>query len=275
MSNLALRILSSIGFVVLILGPLFIGFKIAYTVYAVLGYFTLLEVGRLIKGTGGKFQVLSATVLYLTLIVLVYAWFFEPYYRTDQWVFYCGVIALATFFIEIFRANPQPFQNASTSLVAPIFVASSFLGIGYFIGYRDDLPTLWITISLFALIWVNDSAAYLIGRKIGKHKLYEKLSPNKTIEGSLAGLIFAMLAGVGLSFIDGMPTLPVMMEFSACVVVAGSLGDLFESRMKRTAGVKDSGTFLPGHGGFFDRFDAMMLAIPTAIVFFEIVLPKP
>ena len=141
--------------------------------------------------------------------------------------------------------------------------------------YRNDLPTEWMTISLFALIWINDSGAYLVGRKIGRTKLFERLSPNKTWEGSIGGLISSLLAGFGLSLLTDMPSSLIMIGFAATCIVFGDFGDLFQSRLKRAANVKDSGKFLPGHGGFFDRFDAMILAVPAAIVYFELVAPKP
>jgi len=273
-SNLVKRILSSIVFVVLIIGPLFLSVRIAFSLYAILGLFTLNELMNLTQKTGSTPIKLLGAITYGLLVVLVYEWLFIESDHTHYLILALAATTLATFFIEIFRQNANPFESIATSLAAPGFTALSFLGIAYFFVYRDDLPSPWLTVSVFALIWINDSAAYLVGRKIGKTKLFERLSPNKTIEGSLAGLVFAMLAGYCLSFIEGMPRWEIMISFSLVCVLSGSLGDLFESRIKRAAGVKDSGVFLPGHGGFFDRFDAMMLAIPTAILFFETILPK-
>lgn len=274
MSNLVKRILSSIVFVVLIIGPLFLSTRIAYSLYALLGLFTLNEVMNLTQKTGSSPLKVFGAINYGLLVVLIYEWIFHENNHIHLLLLGLGASSLAAFYAEIFRQNKNPFESVSTSFVAPSFTALSFLGIAYFFVYRTDLPSPWMTISVFALIWINDSAAYLIGRKIGKTKLFERLSPNKTIEGSLSGLVFAMLAGYCLSFIEGMPHWGIMVSFALVCVISGSLGDLFESRVKRAADVKDSGIFLPGHGGFFDRFDAMMLAIPTAILFFEAFLPK-
>lgn len=274
MSNLVKRILSSIVFVVLIIGPLFLSARIAYSLYAVLGLFTANELMNLTQKTGSTPIKAFGAINYGFLVVLVYEWIFHESNHIQTLILGIGATTLAIFFFEIFRKNTSPLESVATTLITPVFTALSFLGIAYFFVYRTDLPSPWITISVFALIWINDSAAYLVGRKIGKTKLFERLSPNKTREGSAAGLVFAMLAGYALSFIEGMPHWSFMIAFSFVCVLAGSLGDLFESRVKRAAGVKDSGVFLPGHGGFFDRFDAMMLAIPTAIIFFEAFLPK-
>jgi phosphatidate cytidylyltransferase len=117
----------------------------------------------------------------------------------------------------------------------------------------------------FILLWTNDSMAYVTGRLLGRHKLWERISPKKTWEGFFGGVIFAMIvsylahARLGLNLIDAL-------SFAFLVGVFGTLGDLLESSLKRKVGVKDSGSILPGHGGILDRFDGVMLAAP--MVFF-------
>lgn len=273
MSTLLKRTLSSIVFVLLILGPLFLSVHLAFWVYAALGLLTVNEIVRL----SGVDEIISkkgfAVAYYLLFTYSSYYYFFAE--ELVKWpVLAISVLLLSNFVSELFLTNSTPFNSIATALLAPIFASASFLALPYFMIYRTDLPNLWITISVFALIWINDSGAYLIGRKFGKTKLFERLSPNKTWEGSIGGLICGLAAGIGLSFIQGMPSKVFMFGFAGVCIVFGSLGDLFESRMKRAAGVKDSGMFLPGHGGFFDRFDAMMLAVPAAIIYFEIFLPK-
>jgi phosphatidate cytidylyltransferase len=273
-TNHVKRILSSIVFVILILGPLFLSHKIAFTVYALLGAFTLNELLNLhLKAKGSPQRALSL-LSYALLVLICYQWLFQS--SESVYIFFLAYVTLVLVIIvrEVFRTNPLPFDGISSTVLAPIFVSSSFLGISYFFVWRDDIPQLWITISTFGIIWINDSAAYLLGRKIGRTKLFERLSPNKTVEGSLSGAFFGLIAAVCLSQVAGMPNLAVMAGFGLSLIIGGSLGDLLESRLKRKAGLKDSGKFLPGHGGFFDRFDAMMLAIPIAILYFEIFYPK-
>lgn len=121
----------------------------------------------------------------------------------------------------------------------------------------------YLLIILFCLIWINDIFAYLTGMAIGKHKLFERISPKKTIEGSLGGLVMTILTAflVNHFWLNMMSDLK-MIGMALIVVVFGSLGDLCESMMKRQAGVKDSGNVIPGHGGILDRFDATFLAVP-------------
>ena len=124
-----------------------------------------------------------------------------------------------------------------------------------------------VLILVFALLWVNDIFAYLTGRLLGKHKLFERISPGKTIEGSLGGLLFT-LGGVVL-FSHCVSWLPIKeaVGMGVIAVVFGTLGDLCESMLKRQAGVKDSGSLIPGHGGILDRFDSVLFAVPFVFVF--------
>lgn len=121
----------------------------------------------------------------------------------------------------------------------------------------------YLIIMLFCLIWINDVFAYLTGMAIGKNKLFERISPKKTIEGSLGGLTMTVV----VAFLVNHFWLHIMQDWkmmgmAMVVVIFGSLGDLCESMMKRQAGVKDSGNVIPGHGGILDRFDATFLAVP-------------
>lgn len=114
------------------------------------------------------------------------------------------------------------------------------------------------------IVWITDSGAYLIGRKIGKHKLAPKVSPNKTWEGSIGGTLSAVIiAAVYLYFFPvGYDNYPLMLLATLFLSIMGQLGDLIESSLKRYYGVKDSGKILPGHGGILDRFDSMLLVMP-------------
>ena len=122
----------------------------------------------------------------------------------------------------------------------------------------------------FFLIWTNDTFAYIVGKNFGKHKLLERISPNKTKEGFLGGLIFAMLAGVALAVLSKKLSLTSWLIMSAIISIFGTLGDLIQSKFKRQAGVKDSGVIMPGHGGIFDRLDSIIFASPFLYAFLQI-----
>lgn len=118
---------------------------------------------------------------------------------------------------------------------------------------------------LFLIVWTNDTFAYLSGRLFGKTKLFERISPKKTWEGSVGGFLFSILVGVLIGYFTG-EEIAFWVVSSILISISAVLGDLFESMMKRTVGVKDSGNIMPGHGGILDRFDAAIFAAPVFYV---------
>ena len=125
---------------------------------------------------------------------------------------------------------------------------------------------------VFVLLWVNDTFAYLSGRLLGKHKLFVRISPGKTIEGSIGGLLFTLVGIIVFSrFVDWLP-LKAAVGMGVIAVVFGTLGDLCESMLKRQAGVKDSGRLIPGHGGILDRFDSVLFTMPFICIYLLMVL---
>lgn len=131
-----------------------------------------------------------------------------------------------------------------------------------------------IIIGIFILIWTNDTFAYIVGKSIGKNKLFERISPKKTIEGFLGGLVFSILASVLISkyFIgsSSMTTLYIWIGIALISSIFGTIGDLVESKFKRIALVKDSGTIMPGHGGVLDRLDSIIFVAPFVYLFYQI-----
>jgi phosphatidate cytidylyltransferase len=130
-----------------------------------------------------------------------------------------------------------------------------------------------IILGIFILIWTNDTFAYIVGKSIGKHKLFERISPKKTIEGFVGGVVFTVLAGYLISkyYIEGSKTnLFIWIGFALIVGIFGTIGDLVESKFKRIAGIKDSGTIMPGHGGILDRLDSVIFVSPFIFLFYQI-----
>src|SRR5699024_5073105 len=123
----------------------------------------------------------------------------------------------------------------------------------------------------FVLIWSNDSFAYLIGKSIGKHKLFERISPNKTIEGFIGGLICTLLVGLLIHYITQIYTYQIWLGLALVTGIFGTFGDLIQSKLKRQAGVKDSGRVMPGHGGLLDRLDSIIFASSFIYSFLVIV----
>jgi phosphatidate cytidylyltransferase len=150
---------------------------------------------------------------------------------------------------------------AGTLAVVPAWCALALIHGGQPNGHR------WLLIALL-VIWAADSGAYFAGRKFGKHKLSPRISPNKTIEGLVGGILAGVLVGVVGGALAGtaVPKLPAVALVALAVVLASAVGDLFESLLKRHAGVKDSGDLIPGHGGLLDRMDSVLAALPVFVL---------
>jgi phosphatidate cytidylyltransferase len=132
------------------------------------------------------------------------------------------------------------------------------------IPYKNNEFSKFLIMGIFILIWVNDSFAYLVGRSIGKAKLFPSVSPKKTVEGAIGGLLFSLAAAFLMARYEPSISSSQWMLLAVVIVVSGDLGDLVESKLKRLAGVKDSGALLPGHGGMLDRLDSLVFAAPFA-----------
>lgn len=171
-----------------------------------------------------------------------------------------AILLMVLLIAELFQTDHNPIEAWGNLLVGQVLIALPFALMNILMSQSNML-----ILSLFVVIWINDSGAYCVGSLLGKHKMIPRVSPGKTWEGFLGGMLFGMLAGY-LLFVDpfGITNLSYSvwqgLLISAVIVIFGTLGDLMESLLKRTLGIKDSGNVLPGHGGFLDRFDSVLLA---------------
>lgn len=156
-------------------------------------------------------------------------------------------------------------NTAETALPAVISILYIGVPISMWVALRQI--TFLLPLIVVVLIWINDTMAYLVGSFIGKTSL-SPISPKKTWEGTIGGIILTMLAGAAYGYWGKSPlALEHMIAIAVIVAVFGNLGDLAESKLKRTAGIKDSGNIMPGHGGALDRFDSLLLVVPAVFVY--------
>ena len=205
--------------------------------------------------------------------VLLFSMLYCLFYGDIIWrgllVAYVAVMLLALI-THLFRPQVQPIQSWGNLCASQLMVALPFALMNGIMMHNQ-----WLMLALFILLWVNDSGAYIVGsltakRKGGNHKMFPRVSPAKSWEGLIGGFVFDLIAGYVFFRIGWMGDMSLMdsLFFALAGGVFGTLGDLMESLFKRTLGVKDSGKFMPGHGGVLDRFDSLMLAIPVTYFFF-------
>jgi phosphatidate cytidylyltransferase len=181
------------------------------------------------------------------------------------------VLGVAVIALGSRRALDEVLPSISVSAAGLLFVVIPFSAVVRLQGVDVSGPQLLLF--TVVLVWVGDTAAYFVGRGIGRWKMAPHISPNKTWEGAGANFLGALLVAAVFGYWARI-TPAHMLAMAAVGSVAGQIGDLFESAWKRSAGVKDSGTILPGHGGMLDRIDALILAAPAVWYYFEWVVMK-
>lgn len=176
---------------------------------------------------------------------------------------------------ELYKKKQQPIENIAMTFFSIIYLALP-LSLVNFLVFPEILLihsyTPKLLIALFILIWTNDSGAYLVGVSIGKHRLFERISPKKSWEGAIGGTI----AAVGAAFIisKSIPEIQLIhwIAISILTVISSIYGDLIESMIKRYFQIKDSGHIFPGHGGILDRFDSILFAVPVIVLYLKIII---
>lgn len=175
------------------------------------------------------------------------------------------------FVCELYRKRENPAANIAVTLLGVVYVALPFSLLLYLPILSTDAWTPWVVVAYVAIIWANDVCAYLVGMTVGRRKLFERLSPKKSWEGFFGGLAGAVGAGLAAGHLLG-ASLAAWAGLALVAAVVAVAGDLAESMFKRAAGVKDSGSLIPGHGGVLDRFDAMLLSAPFVFVYMIFVM---
>lgn len=261
MSKLLPRIITGLVF----LGLVIVSVTINPWIFAALfGFFTVIGIIEFYKMSG----MLGFTPQKMTGIVIGVLTFIVLFLLTMKilppvMVFLLPVLMLSIPIIELFRQKPTPTSDWAQTLFAPVYIALPFglMANMLFLPETHEFSPK-IILSFFAFVWISDTGAFCVGSLIGKHKLIPKISPKKTIEGLLGGIVFTLLSSILVCKWVGIFSQTQWLIISLITVIFATFGDLVESMVKRNAGVKDSGKMLPGHGGVLDRFDSTLLAVP-------------
>lgn len=178
---------------------------------------------------------------------------------------------------ELYAKNPQPVDTWAYTMLSQMWIAVPFSTINILaFPATDDFPVFScvLPLSVFVFLWLNDTGAYLCGSMLGRHRLFPRISPKKSWEGSIGGAVLVLIAAAVIGIVLGkyeqtanILSIPKWMGMGLIVVVFGTFGDLVESLFKRTLGIKDSGNILPGHGGILDRFDSSLMAFPAVVIY--------
>ncbi len=179
---------------------------------------------------------------------------------------------LLVFIYELFTKTEQPFSNLAFIALGVFYVTIPMILLSI-VAFRGAAFSPALAFGMLILVWANDTAAYMTGSQIGKHKFFPRISPKKTWEGIIGGAVGAIVISCLCSLVFKSETLSMIEWMGLGVVIAifGPLGDLVESMMKRSLNIKDSGNLLPGHGGFLDRFDAFIFIIPFSALYLHLI----
>ncbi len=256
MKEILRRSLTGAVYIILLLSAVFLSSDAFDFLFMTFGLACLYEYKKLVHLKG--YHIFAA---YLAL------WWAYIYLVKDQQII--NILMVITIAIDIyllynlFAKKPLKLNTTLKFLIGLFYIGGGCIFLTM-IPYKNDAFAKLLIMGIFILIWVNDSFAYLVGKSIGRTKLFPSVSPKKTIEGTLGGFIFALAAAYLMATFEALISPVQWMILATVIVVAGSLGDLIESKFKRAAGVKDSGAILPGHGGMLDRLDSLVFAAPFA-----------
>ncbi|MDR0830781.1 MAG: phosphatidate cytidylyltransferase [Prevotellaceae bacterium] len=270
MKTLITRTLSGAVYVALIISAILINDYLFAAVFVVLSALTTFEFHKLTNkqenvDVNAWLAMIGSIAVYGIFCIALFSDYKEHRQEVDT-IFFISCILLLMFYFytfieEIFAKKSNPIHSVAYAFFGLIYAALPF---GAMLLIRSE--NKYFLLALFVIIWANDTFAYLVGSRLGKHRLCERISPKKSWEGFFGGLIGALIAGFVFSKFCTEINLWQWLVFALIIVVFGTLGDLFESLIKRTVGVKDSGNIMPGHGGFLDRLDSVIFsAIPVFI----------
>jgi phosphatidate cytidylyltransferase len=267
-NNFVLRTITGIVFVgvivsSIVLSPLFFaGLFFCITLLGLHEFYKLLQTGG--KTPQSYLGIVSGGLFFAGMVAVANNWMNSNYLLAllPLWVI--------VFISELYRNKPAPFENIALTFLGIIYIALP-LGLLNFFFLSGLNHTYILLLGYFAILWINDTFAYLFGMAFGKHRLFERISPKKTWEGSIGGGLTSIFAAGLIALFESSLPMGHWFAIAIIIVISGTLGDLVESMLKRSLNCKDSGTLIPGHGGILDRFDAVLISAPLIFVYIQLI----
>lgn len=276
MRNLLVRSASGVVLFAVVCGAAFLGYGGFVALMMLIGVVGVVEFYNLATAKGVAPQRGVGIAASVALMLAAFSVGALLVYDCDDFVL-AGIGLLLLFFIlcalmfvvEVFRRRDNPILNIATTAMGVVYVAlplSLMSVVPILLNQSEEAWNPWVFLCYLFLVWGNDVFAYLFGISFGRHKMCERLSPKKSWEGFFGGVAGSLAMGVLGAYITSGGYL-VWIGLAVVVSLSSVVGDLVESMFKRDAGVKDSGSFIPGHGGMLDRFDALILSAPFAFIY--------
>ncbi len=263
MREILRRAITGAVYILLLLSAVFLSSDAFDFLFMIFGLACLYEYKR-ITALRGYYIFLAYLILWWIFIYII-----KQYDQLPINLLMTATIAVNLLLLKYLFSKKEKLYNTLQRFITGLFYIGGGCIFLTMIPYKNDEFAKYLIMGIFILIWVNDTFAYLVGKSIGRTKLYRAVSPKKTWEGAVGGLLFTLVAAYIMAIYE-----PIVKELNlsvsqwvilaAIIVVMGNLGDLVESKLKRAAGVKDSGAILPGHGGMLDRLDSLIFAAPFA-----------
>lgn len=263
-TNLQQRVVSGVLGGAVLLGAVLWRAESFVIVFSLIAFFSVWEFIDLLKQRFERLPRLY-TLFSAALLLWSHALHLLGVYETWAWLWLLPILLLSLPLLLLWdEQQSQPIEAFACYSMSWLYILLPF--VLYMRLAFVEVYQPWVAMGFLLLLWANDTIAYFVGKSLGKRKLFERISPKKTWEGTLAGWLAALGLAMLLSVYVSVLSPLQWIGMALLIGILGTYGDLAESMFKRSLGVKDSGKWIPGHGGFLDRFDALLLAAPAVAI---------
>lgn len=267
-SNLTQRIITAVFGAAVIVSSIVYSEWTYFAVFFLICFLTLREFYALAGLDGMVVQKTFGTICGLAIYSLTFLIEYE--HISYRYYFLIFPLISCVYMIKLYKKfERKPFTNIAYTLLGVFYVAVPY-ALLHIAVFENGYYNFEIIFGCLFILWASDTGAFIAGTLFGKRKLFERISPKKTWEGAVGGAILAFAFGFAMSYFFHSLEPWKWMTVTAIIIVGGTYGDLIESLLKRSIEIKDSGTSLPGHGGFLDRFDGLLISVPFIVAFLEI-----